>query len=87
MPATEECKAKAGAARGACERGGAPAVEFAHGDAILASGGENVWNWSSPAAWTCLRNGVELFVDRFCLRQAHKRVREPCVRRRSLAAR
>ena len=57
-------------------RGGAPAVEIAHGDAILASGGEDVWNWSSPAGRVRLRKRVELFVDSLGLRQAHKRVLE-----------
>jgi 2-polyprenyl-3-methyl-5-hydroxy-6-metoxy-1,4-benzoquinol methylase len=57
-------------------RGGAPAVEIAHGDAILASGGEDVWNWSSPAGRVRLHKRVELFVRSLGLRQARKRVLE-----------
>jgi 2-polyprenyl-3-methyl-5-hydroxy-6-metoxy-1,4-benzoquinol methylase len=57
-------------------RGGAPAVEIAHGDAIVAMGGEDVWNWSSPAGKLRLQKRVELFVDSLGLRHVRKRVLE-----------
>src|SRR5262249_26851544 len=57
-------------------RGGAPAVEIAHGEAIIAQGGEDVWNWSSPAGRVRLQNRIDLFVDRLGLLGARKRVLE-----------
>lgn len=53
-----------------------PAVEIAHGDAIMGMGGENVWNWTSPAGRVRLAKRVDLFVDRLGLTGAAKRVLE-----------
>jgi 2-polyprenyl-3-methyl-5-hydroxy-6-metoxy-1,4-benzoquinol methylase len=57
-------------------RGGMPAVEIAHGEAIMAAGGEDVWNWTSPAGRVRLEKRVDLFVDRLGLAGAPKRVLE-----------
>jgi SAM-dependent methyltransferase len=57
-------------------RGGAPALEIAHGDAIIAMGGEEVWNWSSPAGELRLRKRVDLFIDSLGLKHSRKRVLE-----------
>jgi SAM-dependent methyltransferase len=57
-------------------RGGMPAVEIAHGDAIMASGGEDVWNWTSPAGRLRLARRVGLFADRLGLARARKRTLE-----------
>jgi 2-polyprenyl-3-methyl-5-hydroxy-6-metoxy-1,4-benzoquinol methylase len=67
-----------GAAQGqtAKRRGGMPAVEIAHGDAIMAMGGEDVWNWTSPAGRVRLAKRVDLFIDRLGLNRARKHVLE-----------
>jgi 2-polyprenyl-3-methyl-5-hydroxy-6-metoxy-1,4-benzoquinol methylase len=57
-------------------RGGMPMVEIAHGDAIMAGGGEDVWNWTTPAGRMRLENRVALFVDRLGLAAAPQRVLE-----------
>jgi len=57
-------------------RGGMPAVEIAHGDHIMATGGEDVWNWTSPAGRIRLAKRVDLFIDRLGLRGTPKRVLE-----------
>jgi SAM-dependent methyltransferase len=57
-------------------RGGAPAVEIAHGEAIMAAGGEDLWNWSSPAGRLRLGRRVDLFVERLGLARGKKRVLE-----------
>jgi 2-polyprenyl-3-methyl-5-hydroxy-6-metoxy-1,4-benzoquinol methylase len=57
-------------------RGGAPGVEIAHGRRIVASGGEDVWNWSSPAGKMRLAKRIDLFVRALGLDGARKRVLE-----------
>jgi SAM-dependent methyltransferase len=57
-------------------RGGAPAVEIAHGDAIIGRGGEEVWNWSSPAGQARLAKRVRLFVRTLGLEGTRKRALE-----------
>jgi len=42
-------------------RGGDAAGEIAHGEAIAAGGGEDVWSWTSPAGRRRLFRRVELF--------------------------
>jgi malonyl-CoA O-methyltransferase len=64
------------AARPALRRGGAPDVEIAHGEAIMAAGGEDVWNFTSPAGRVRLAKRVDLFIDRLGLRQRPLRVLE-----------
>ena len=60
----------------ALRRGGAPEVEIAHGETIMATGGEDVWNFTSPAGRVRLAKRVALFIDRLGLRQHRKRVLE-----------
>jgi SAM-dependent methyltransferase len=57
-------------------RGGAPAVEIAHGEAIAATAGEDVWNWTSPAGRVRLEKRIELFVTSLDLDARRKRVLE-----------
>ena len=57
-------------------RGGAPAVEIAHGEAIAATAGEDVWNWTSPAGRVRLEKRIELFVTSLALAGRRKRVLE-----------
>jgi SAM-dependent methyltransferase len=57
-------------------RGGAPDVEIAHGDAIAASAGEDVWNWTSPAGQVRMDKRIELFVASLGLEERRKRVFE-----------
>jgi 2-polyprenyl-3-methyl-5-hydroxy-6-metoxy-1,4-benzoquinol methylase len=57
-------------------RGGAPAVEIAHGEMIATQESEDVWNWSSPAGQVRLAKRIELFVEHLGLRAARKRVLE-----------
>ena len=57
-------------------RGGAPAVEIAHGASIAVQGGEDVWNWSSPAGKLRLAKRVELFARHLGLTGTRKRVLE-----------
>jgi len=64
------------AARRALRRGGAPDVEIAHGESIMAGGGEDVWNFTSPAGRLRLARRVDLFVDRLGLRARRQRVLE-----------
>jgi len=64
-----------GATAGRRRRGGAATVEIAHGE-MIASAGEDVWNWSSPAGQMRLAKRVELFVDRLGLRHHRGRVLE-----------
>ncbi len=56
-------------------RGGAPAVEIAHG-ATVAELGEAVWNWSSPAGQARLRRRIALFANALGLAAGPKRVLE-----------
>lgn len=56
-------------------RGGAPAVEIAHGASIV-DAGEEVWNWSSPAGRVRLSRRVDLFVRSLGLTDAPKAVLE-----------
>ena len=62
--------------RGRKRRGGSPAVEVAHGEAIVSSSGEEVWNWSSPAGKVRLAKRVELFRRSLGLDHERKRVLE-----------
>jgi 2-polyprenyl-3-methyl-5-hydroxy-6-metoxy-1,4-benzoquinol methylase len=57
-------------------RGGAPAIEIAHGASIASQGGEDVWNWSSPAGKLRLAKRIELFVRHLGLTETRKRVLE-----------
>lgn len=56
-------------------RGGAPAVEVAHGK-MIAAAGEDVWNWTSPAGQVRLAKRVDLFVRSLGLGARAKRVLE-----------
>ncbi len=57
-------------------RGGAGAVEVAHGETIAATAGEDVWNWSSPAGQVRLEKRIALFVNSLGLAAKRKRVLE-----------
>ncbi|HJQ83189.1 MAG TPA: class I SAM-dependent methyltransferase [Candidatus Binatia bacterium] len=57
-------------------RGGAPEVEIAHGDTILATGGEELWSWCSPAGRERLARRVALFRRAVGDRQRPPRVLE-----------
>jgi 2-polyprenyl-3-methyl-5-hydroxy-6-metoxy-1,4-benzoquinol methylase len=57
-------------------RGGAPAVEIAHGDTIAATVGEDVWNWTSPAGRLRMDKRIDLFVTSLALAARRKRVLE-----------
>ena len=63
-------------ARARKRRGGVPAVEIAHGQAIATTAGEDVWNWSSPAGRLRLRQRVDLFVRSLGLDHRAKRALE-----------
>jgi len=65
-----------GPAAGRKRRGGAPAVEIAHGEMIASAAGEDVWNWSSPAGQVRLAKRVELFVRSLGLGRRRGRVLE-----------
>jgi SAM-dependent methyltransferase len=56
-------------------RGGAPAVEIAHGHTI-AEQGEEVWSWSTPAGQVRMAKRVELFVRSLDLASRPKKVLE-----------